>query len=205
MNLIYAPASPYSRKIRLCVRELALADQIDECLLSPFGKTEQDVRAINPLGKVPALQVSDTEVLFDSRVIVEYLDALSDQTSLYPAHASSAYWASQRLHALADGVLDAAVSIAFERRRPKTDQSAEWITRWTGAINRGLDALNTAAAKFDDTLCIDQIATAAIPDYLDLRLGDLVHWRNGRAALEAWFDTFSQRPSMQATKPAANT
>lgn len=204
MKLIYAPTSPYARKTRVCVRELGLTGQVREIELSPFGATQDQVRAFNPLGKVPALAVSAQRVLFDSRVIVEYLDAQSNGHSLFPPRHSPEYWEAVRLQSLADGILDAAVSIAFERRRCEAIRSADWICRWTSAIQRGLDALDRSAGLTGtgaETVTIGQIAAATVPDYLDLRVADRIDWRANHPRLAAWHSSFSERASLRETQP----
>jgi glutathione S-transferase len=134
MNLYGSPNSPYTRKVRI-----VLAEKRIDCSFDLVSTTAADTQVTrhNPLGKVPVIRRDDGTTLFDSRVIVEYLDKLSPTSRLIPEEHNDRI-AVRRWEALADGVLDAAILIRYERGREATLQSAAWIERQMGKVNRGL-------------------------------------------------------------------
>ena len=142
------------------------------------------------------------EVLYDSRVICEYLDTLAPQTSLVPAEGAARFRVL-RLQALADGVLDAGILAFYEKNsRPAELHWAPWIDGQLTKVRQGLDALDREAGSFGPEVDVAQIATAAAVGWLEFRgvAGDV---REGRAALFRWYDAFRARPSMKATEPKA--
>ncbi len=199
MRLYYAGASPYARKVRVVIAEKGLDHRVEAVRCNPFDDPAE-LKAANPLIKVPSLVIDDGAVLYDSPVIAEYLDALGPDNRLIP-DAGPARWEALRRQALGDGLLDAAFSIVMERRRPETERSESWLARWCAAIERSLDAIEAETGRLPDALGIGQIAFGAALGYLDFRLPDL-DWRAGRPRAAAWFAAFSERPSMIATRPA---
>jgi glutathione S-transferase len=201
MKLIYNPASPYVRKVMVLAHELKLADRIElisETVLP--HKPNAAVAGSNPLMKVPTLLLDDGSALFDSRVIVEYLDVLAGGKFI-PATGPQR-WVALRLQALADGVLDAAVLIRYERAlRPAEKQWADWIDGQLLKIRQGLDALEAQAGS-SSTVTIGDIAAACALGYLDFRFPD-ENWRATHPRLAAFYERFSARPSMLATRPPA--
>jgi glutathione S-transferase len=199
MKLFYAPQSPFARKARITIRELALPG-IEEIAVNPF-ETPAALLATNPLSKVPTLVLDDGSALYDSPVICEYLASLGSQPAFLPA-SGPARWTVLRRHALADGLLDAAFNIACETmRRPEHERSPDWIRRWLTAIERGLDVLELEAASFGNSITLAHVVTACLLTYLDLRLSDRLDWRLRCPALARWHAEFSLRPSLQATVP----
>src|SRR5205814_2403823 len=143
MKLLASHTSPYARKVRI-----AIAEKKIECELveeSPWVPGTS-VPNYNPLGKVPVLVLDDGTALYDSRVIVEYLDTVSPVSRLIP-EPSRQRIAVKRWEALADGICDAAVAIVLETKRPAKEQSAEWIDRQRGKIERSVREL---ASELDD-------------------------------------------------------
>lgn len=201
MKLIYGATSPYSRKIRIAIREAGLSDRIEQIHRNPFEEPD-DVRAANPLGKVPALIFEDGTSLYDSPLVMEYLGTLVDAPRLIPAEGSAERWNILRLQALADGILDATLNISCEYRRPEEERSATWVAHWVSAIERGLDALEGLVEDLPDEMNAGTIAIACAPDYVALRASAHVDWRAGRPKLAAWHDRISQRPSLSETHPA---
>ena len=125
MKLIGALSSPYSRKVRIVLAE----KHIDYDLVVDNPRdTATRVPDFNPLGKIPVLVLDDEIALFDSRVIVEYLDSASPVGRLIPDDTRQRIQV-RRWEALADGCMDAVVSIVYEKRRPAEQQSAEWVAR----------------------------------------------------------------------------
>ncbi len=200
MRLYYADTSPYARKVRVVIAEKGLEERIEAVPCNPFDDPAA-LKAANPLIKVPALEREDGGVLYDSPVIVEYLDRLGSGGRLIPEDGV-ARWEALRRQALGDGLLDAAFSIVMERRRPESEQSAHWLGRWRAAIEHSLDAIEEEIAQLPERIDIGQIAFGAALGYLDFRLPDL-EWRAGRPKAAAWFAAFAERPSMIATRPLA--
>ncbi len=197
MKLFYSVTSPYARKTRLLAREKGLQDQIEEIACNPHEKVPGLSKA-NPLGRVPTLVLDDGSGLFDSPVICQYLDSLSDTPRLIPKSGRKR-WATLRWEAQADGILDAAYNSVMESRRPRHEQSPDWIDRWQDEIRTALDAIELDMSTLPEKLCLSHLALAAALDYLDFRLPDLA-WRKGRPVCAHWYDDFAQRPSMLDTR-----
>lgn len=201
MKLHMAGSSPYVRKVRIVAAEVGLGDGYDihQLAVSPIAPDDALV-ADNPLGKVPALLTDDGMALYDSRVICEYLDSLNDGATLFPA-GGPARWQALRRQALADGILDAAVLTRYENAvRPGQFRWIEWIEGQMAKVHRALSALEHEADQLGDTVDIGTISIACALGYLDFRYAD-DDWRKSRPGLAAWYETFSKRPSMQATAP----
>lgn len=198
MRLLYSPASPYSRKVRIVLREKNLHDQVEEILANPFGDAAELQRA-NPLGKIPALLVEPGFALYDSPVICEYLDTLVPTAPLLPA-TGPARWQVLRCQALADGLLDAAVASVYESRRPPAEQSATVVARWREQIERALAVLPAQLDALPAAFNLGHVAAASALGYLDLRFPDW-GWRSAQPKLKNWFEDISQRPSLQQTVP----
>jgi glutathione S-transferase len=198
MQLFFSPGSPFARKVRVLVRERGLLSEVQETALSPHDDAPELLRT-NPPGKVPALLTPEL-TLFDSPVICEYLDDLGHGLHLVPAHGIERITAL-RSQALADGLMDAAVAIVLERRRPSAMQSPHWLRRWRRVMERAVHALDDdmpAPAGFD----IGAIATACALAYLDYRFPDL-EWRDTYPSLATWLDETAMRGSMLSTRPPA--
>jgi glutathione S-transferase len=199
MILRYSGGSPYARKVRVVAFECGLADRLQGIASHPW-RAPDDLKALNPLGKIPTLVTDDGLVLFDSPVICEYLDSLHAGPKLVPAEGP-ARWIARRTEALGDGVMDAAVLWRVEiTQRKEQGQLADWVQRQEGAIARTLDALEQDPGAFAGSLTIGPIAVACALGYLDFRFGFL-DWRKTRPRLAGWFEDFSKRPSMVATAP----
>ena len=202
LTLYYSPLSPFVRKVRVVALEAGIADQID---LQPAAGTALDPGtmpvALNPLGKIPTLARPDGGALYDSRVICQYLNARAG-AGLYPAGAR--HWDALTLEATADGIMDAAVAMAYEARlRPEELRYAPVVEGQWQKCARALDLLEERwMAYLAGPLCIGQIALGCALGYIDLRHGAR-DWRASRPALAAWEATFAARSSMVATKPQA--
>lgn len=200
MQLYYTPTSPFVRKVLVAAHELGLADRIETTFLRPTPTAlDPTLSEHNPLSKIPAL-VTDEGALYDSAVIVEYLDALAGGGRLLPA-AGSARWQALRVQALCDGILDAAILVFYETTgRPAERHWAPWLEGQRQKALRGLDALEREVPAFPAGAALGPICAAVTFGWLDFRgfLGDL---RGTRPRLAAWFDDFRTRPSMQATEP----
>lgn len=199
MKLRYSPTSPYVRKVMVVALETRVAGQIEQVRTDPWSP-DDDLPSHNPLGKVPALMLDDGQVLYDSRVIAEYLDELHGGTKVFPPPGEER-WLALRQQALADGIMDAAILRLIEfQRRPANLRWQAWVDRQSDKIDRALDLLEEEALLLDGPVTIGTISVAVALEYLDFRFRDK-KWRDGRARLTAWHDDFTQRPSMTATRP----
>jgi len=200
MKLIAAPSSPYSRKVRIVLAE----KHIDyEMVTDNPGDAATHVPDYNPLGKIPVLVLDDEITLFDSRVIVEYLDSASPVGRLIPDDTRQRIQV-RRWEALADGCTDAAVAIVYEKRRPADKQSTDWIARQQGKIDRALkamsDDLGNRPGCSGEGYNLADIAVGCTLGYLDLRMPDL-NWRKPYPNLGKLFDKLSKRASFKDTVP----
>lgn len=201
MKLHFAIASPYVRKVRALAIELGLDNRIEllNRAMTPVSP-ETELNADNPLGKIPCLITDAGQALYNSRVICEYLDSQATGKKMIPDHGQ-VRWTALRRQALADGVLDAAVGKRYETfLRPKEHQWPAWIDAQTAKYNQALDQLEKESGSFGNTVDIGMIAIACALGYLDFRYPD-EGWRNGRANLAGWYETFAKRPSMTKTAP----
>lgn len=196
MKLWHSPTSPYVRKVMMAAIELGLAERI-ECV--PARTPESKIADANPLNKIPTLETDDGQILYDSIVICEYLDSLTDKASLFPA-SGPGRWKTLRMHTLADGLIDAAVLRVHETRRPEEQRNADWDERQKTKIVRGLARLEEEIAELDGPVDIVQITTACLLGFLDRRFAD-DDWRADQPALAAWQAKFTTRPSVTATEP----
>ena len=200
MKLISSLTSPYVRKVRIVMSEKKLDYQVElENVWSPDTK----IQSFNPLGKVPCLINEDGTALFDSRVIVEYLDTLSPVGRLIPQggreRATVKSWES-----LADGTLDACIAIFLELKRPESQQSPEWLDRQYGKIHAALAFMESHLG--DHAYCMGvnyslaDIAVGCALGYLDLRFSQ-IDWRASHPNLERLYKKISARPAFIETAP----
>jgi len=197
VKLYTNPASPFARKCRVIAHELGL--KLEE--INVVARDNDDLRAINPLKKIPALVLDDGSALFDSPVICEYLNHIGGG-KFFPGMTIwsqvSGRWKALGLQALADGVADAAVALRYEMAEPEERRSADRIARCKATIHAGIDALERV--KFATEPTIGEIAAGCALGYVDFRLTDL-DWKSSRPNLSAWYARFSEYPSMKATAP----
>lgn len=201
MKLIASKTSPFARKVRIVLAEKTLPH--DFIVDIPWN-ADTEVPKFNPLGKVPVLLANDGEAIYDSRVIVEFLEQEKPWPMLIPAE-SGALIAVKKWEALADGISDAAAAIFIERKRPEAQQSPEWIARQRGKIDNGLAAMNTAVEGpycVGETFTLADIAVGCALGYLDFRFAE-IDWRAQYPALRALADKLASRPSFRDTLPEA--
>jgi glutathione S-transferase len=201
MKLYCSKTSPYARKVRIAIEELGLADQVEEVIVDPFNPPPE-LLAANPLSKVPTLVTDRGEPLPDSKLILDYLS--HRKSGLAALSRGAKRWEVLRRTVIADGVIDAAVAIVLEKRRPESIHYIPFLDRQTATIRRSLDQLNGDAgllALQHPGLC--EITCGAALGYLDFRLPYL-EWRKARDGLANWYTVFAQRPSMQKTAPPAS-
>lgn len=205
MKLRYSPTSPYVRKVMVLAYETGLEPRIERLPTTVVpDKPNLEVQRENPLIKVPTLVTDDGEVLFDSRVICEYLDTLHQNPKIFPP-SGKARWLALRQQALGDGILDAAILTRYETfLRPKQFLWNEWVESQMRRVRGGLVALEGKVTEgaLSGPLTIGQITVACALGYLDFRYAG-EGWRDRHPGLAKWYAEFAKRPSMQKTAPPA--
>jgi glutathione S-transferase len=204
MRLLSSPLSPYGRKVRLAAAIKGVEDRIEMVAADTNPGDSVEINSANPLGKIPIL-IADGMQIFDSHVICEYLDSLAPHPVLFPKSGPESgpeRWKTLIRAALADGVLEAALLLVYEKRfRPEDRWHAPWQQRQQAKIDRALDGLekrppDAPAPDYGD------LTLAAALGYLDFRHEG--RWRAGHPRLVAWLETFAKAvPAFAATKPAA--
>ena len=211
LTLSYSTASPFARLVRLAVAELGLEDRVAvmPVTVAPGTPDAAYVGAVNPLGRIPALTLPDGDVLVDSHVIVEYLDDLAGGHRLIPAPSPDGSPTRHRVlsdHALAQGAMEAAVSLRYETvLRPEALRWPVWRDDQWAKIARTLDWFETrtdrlARPRAAGGADLAQLALMALLGYLDFRFADRP-WREGRPRLANWAAGAMTRPSFAATAP----
>jgi glutathione S-transferase len=192
-----SPASPFGRKVKIAADLLGLTDRI-EIVLADTSDPNDALRRQNPLGKIPTLVLEGGETLYDSRVIVEYLDHLAGGGRVIPS--GEAHFNALREQALADGMMDAALLQVYEGRyRSEDRREPNWLDLQAGKVTRGLDLAEAHLSAPGQALHIGQIALACALGYLDLRFDG--RWRPAYPKLVAWLDGFAGRvPAFEKTR-----
>ena len=203
MKLIASYTSPYARKVRIALAEKKIEyDFVEE---SPWA-AQTTVPTYNPLGKVPVLVLDDGTTLFDSRVIVEYLDTVSPVSRLIP-EPNRQRIVVKRWEALADGICDAAVAVVLESRRSARQQNKDWLDRQLRKVDLGLKELgNELGEKVwcnGEAYSLADIATGCALAYLDLRHA-AIDWRAAYPNLVKLAEKLAKRPSFAETVPPAS-
>ncbi|WP_349370779.1 glutathione S-transferase [Salinarimonas sp.] len=199
MILRSSPASPFGRKVKLAAAILGLSDRI-EVVPADTNDPADDLRSQNPLGKIPILITDAGEPIYDSRVIVEYLDDLAGGGRLIPA--GEARVRVLRLQALADGIMDAAIIQIYETRwRAEDRREPKWVAYQAEKVSRALAVLEAEADALGDRLDAGTITVACMLGYLDFRFAGA--WRAGHPKLVAWLDAFAARvPAFDESRPS---
>ena len=201
MILRSTPPSPFGRKVRLAASVLGLSGDIKVEPADP-NDANDSIRQQNALGKIPTLVLEDGTTLFDSRVIVEYLDHRAGGGKIIPQDPKARF-AALRLQALADGMTDAQILLLYEGRfRPPEHHVKKWTDYQADKIKRGLTALEADSPSLDPLPNVGQLALACFLGHRDLRFaGD---WRAAHPKLVAWLDRFAAKvPAFAETKVAA--
>jgi glutathione S-transferase len=201
MKLIGSLASPYVRKVRIVMAEKKLDYSL---VLENVWVPETTIQQSNPLGKVPCLIMEDGGAMFDSRVIVEYLDTLTPVGKLLPTQgrerAGIKCW-----EALADGILDAGILMRLEKTlRPAEQQSQVWIDRQMRKVHAGLKAMSAGLAETPfcggNHYTLADVAVGCALGWLSFRFPE-IDWRGDYPNLGKLFDKLSERPSFKETVP----
>ncbi|MFZ6657281.1 glutathione S-transferase C-terminal domain-containing protein [Undibacterium sp. TJN19] len=201
MKLIGSTTSHYVRKVRVVMAE----KKLDYTFIQEnVWAADTTIQQSNPLGKVPCLLMEDGGAMFDSRVIVEYLDTLTPVGKLIPANgrerAEVKCW-----EALADGVIDAAILVRLEKTLRAGDmQSQDWMDRQMGKVSAGLKAMSSGLgdAPFcsGNHLTLADVSVACALGWLTFRFPE-IEWRGEYPNLAKLFDKLSERASFKDTLP----
>ncbi len=201
MILHWSPRSPYVRKVMIAIAEMGLQDRIETVRTVAGGTTPHlELMKINPVGKIPTLELPDGTAVYDSAVILEYLDTLHQGPKLFPAAWPQRLTALRR-HALGQGMLDNALPLLSEGFRPPERQSEPHKALWRAKLVACVAALEDEAEDLGrDAFSVGHIAIVVALGYLDFRFAALA-WRDGHPKLAAWHQTFNARPSVAANMP----
>jgi len=203
MILRFSPSSPFVRKVRIAVALLGFENDLT---LERADTTDPNdsLQKANPLGKIPVLIAEDGGAIYDSRVILDYLDERAGGGKIVPRGGKERLEAL-RLQALADGILDASILTVYEGRFRKPEMhEPKWLDRQAGKVSRAMAVLEAAPppdAQPQALPNVGQIALACALGYRDFRFGD--SWRADHPRLVAWLDNFAAHvPAYASTKPA---
>lgn len=200
MKLLAALISPYSRKVRVVLAEKKIECEMEIVDVAPV---DNPVNPHNPLGKIPTLLLDDGSALYDSRVIVEFLDSVSPISRLIP-EATRDRVAVRRWEALADGVLDAGLLWRYESIRDKNEQSKGWQDKQLARMKRGMEQI---AKEIGATYChaerysLADIAVACMMGWLAFRKPGGVDWRGEYAPIARHYDKMMERAAFADTVP----
>jgi glutathione S-transferase len=200
MKLLYTTNSPYARKVRIMALEKHIELELQEVVL---GDPDSPLKNHNPLGKIPVLILNDGDNLYDSKVIVEYLDFHTPVARLIPQD-HNARVSVRRWEALADGICDAAIAAMMESRRPPEQQSQAIIDRQLDKVMLGLEVMNLDIYKkkwcVNETFSLADIALGCALGYLDFRFKHL-NWQDKFPNLAKHYSLLVKRPSFKMTMP----
>jgi glutathione S-transferase len=201
MILRSSPPSPFGRKVKLAASILGLDQEITIEHADPTDASDT-IRRQNPLGKIPALIVEDGTVLYDSPVILEYLDHRAGGGKILPREPNARF-AALTLQALCDGILDACILLVYEGRwRPAEKHEPKWIDHQTGKVERAFAVLEANPPALAAVPDVGQITLACALGYQDLRFGG--KWRERYPRLLQWHDAFEARvPAFGHTRVTA--
>ncbi len=186
MKILYSPASPYSSKVRMAAHH---AGFMFESVLTDTNANPPHLIDNNPLGKIPTLITTDEKAIFDSRVIMQFIDR-ETKGKLYPRNAQKRTEV-EMLEALCDGICDCLLAIVYEKRfHPPEKIHQPWIDRQWEKVTRALDHLNANMPKTAAKLHAGHFAMAAMLRYIELRFTG--EWQRGRPKLKNWMQKFEK-------------
>lgn len=201
MKLLSSTASPYTRKVRI-----VLAEKKIECEIQPVDvqPVENPVNAHNPLGKIPTLVLDDGSALYDSRVIVEFLDGKSPISRLIPEDLRDRV-AVRRWEALADGVLDAGLLVRYESLRGAAERSTAWTDKQLARVRRGLGQMASDLGErgwcHGERYSLADIAVGCCLGWLGFRKPGDVDWHAEYPSLARHYEKLMARPAFAETVP----
>ena len=199
MKLVYSPPSPFVRKVTTLIYHANLSDRIELINVKTTAlSVAEEARSANPLGKIPVMILEDGKAIFDSRVITRYLDDFAG-SNLYP---QDKIYDILTLEALADGIMESAVSITYESKlRPQNEQSPSWMEAQWSKVLHAVKALDDGQFQaMDSEMNMGQIAVACALGYLDFR-HNARQWRSGHSDLASWNDKMMKLPAIIKTIP----
>ena len=199
MKLVYSPPSPFVRKVTTLIHHANLHDRIELINVKTTAlSVAEEARTANPLGKIPVMILEDGKAIFDSRVITRYLDELAG-SNLY---SEENIYDILTLEALADGIMESAVSITYESKlRSENEQSPSWMEAQWSKVLHAIKALDDGEFKaMNGEMNMGQIAVACALGYLDFRHNDR-QWRSGHSNLASWNDKMMKLPALIKTIP----
>lgn len=200
MKLVASYTSPYARKVRVVMAEKRIDCEFVE---DDVWSSNPKATLYNPLTKIPILLLDDGTALYDSRVIVEYLDGVTPVSRLIPETGRERAMV-KRWEALGDGISDAAIAVFIERKRPEPEQGHDWIKRQLGKTETAIAAVARELGDRDFChgvgLSLADIAIACSLLWIEFRLPDIA-WRQNYPNLKTWIGKMELRPSFADTKP----
>jgi glutathione S-transferase len=203
MKLLASPASPFTRKVRIVLAEKRIDCEMERVDVQPV---DNPVNPHNPLGKIPTLILDDGTALYDSRVIVEFLDNASPIARLIPEDNRERV-AVRRWEALADGVTDAGILIRYESLRPQNEQSPAWVAKQAARMHRGLVQMQAELGEkswcVGDRYTLADIAMGCCLGWLGFRKPAGIDWRAEYPGLARHYDKLMERPAFAETAPSA--
>ena len=204
MKLIIATPSPFARKVRVALREKKI--NFNEIIDVPWNTNTITVTH-NPLGKIPILLLKDKEPLFDSKVIIQYLDNYKPKPIFYPKNSNENV-SARLIETLADGICDAIVLVFLENSRQNTLRSLKWIERQERKIFEGVNYLSNYLENREyfvgNYFNIADVCVISCLEYIDLRFSKF-NWRSEYSNLTKYWKFHKDRKSFQETKPVAQT
>ena len=205
MKLLASLASPYTRKVRIVLAEKKIECEMELVDVNPV---ENAVNAHNPIGKVPTLVLDDGTALYDSRVIVEFLDNVSPIGRLIPEEKRDRV-AVRRWEALADGVLDAGLLVRYESLREKKEQSKAWSEKQLARMHRAVALMESELGErpwcHGERYSLADIALGACLGWLDFRKPGDVNWHATYGALAKHYAKLMERAAFADTVPRVPT
>lgn len=181
--------SPFGRKVRMAADVLGLADRVT-VVHADVADEKDSLREQNPLGKMPCLVRADGSAIFDSGVIIEFLQDIAGSERLLPLRGPERFAVLTRVK-LADGIMDAGALIAYESRWHTPEHVSEpWIAYQRGKILRALAVFETVPPDATRTDAVAVVVACAL-EFLDRRKP--VEWRSTHPRLALWFDEFARR------------
>jgi len=203
MKLLGSLASPYTRKVRVVAAEKKVDCELELVDVQP---AENPVNAHNPLGKVPTLVLDDGTALYDSRVIVDFLDARSPLGRLIPEETRDRV-AVRRWEALADGVLDAGLLVRYEGTREKKEQSKAWVEKQLARMHRAAAQMEAELGErpwcHGDRYSLADIAVGCCIGWLGFRKPGEVDWEGDYASVARHYRKLMERAAFAETVPQA--
>jgi glutathione S-transferase len=203
MRLLYSAVSPFARLVRIALLETGLDALVtkQELTRARLYSPESDVLALNPIGRVPTLELDDGTILTESKLILDYIDALNSGPKLLPGDGSDG-WRTLAEVGQALGLLEGIVTWMRALLPPEPQRAAEAIARESVRVNRAADALEGAIARgaYVGRLNAAQIVLGTALGLADPRL-PMWKWREGRPSLSDWHEAIAARASFRATEP----